>query len=123
MELKLIVNPLSVNAAYRGRRFKDKALIDFEKQVSRLLPDCKPAATSKDEVFVRYIFHLKNYSRSDTFNMEKTLTDMLVKQKYLSDDRYIRAGYVRKEKIMGNIEYIEILIEPYTGQDIEKSLI
>lgn len=119
MEIKLEVNPLSVNDAYRGRRFKSKDYLIFERDICIVLPFAPNPATTKDEVFVRYIFHLKNYGAADTFNYEKILSDMLVKRGYFLDDRYIRGGYVRKERLKeGEGEWIEVLIEPYTGQDI-----
>lgn len=118
MKIKLEVNPLSVNKAFQGRRFKTPLYKSFENDVCRMLPVCSTQAI-KEEVFVHYVYHIKNYYRADTFNLEKTLSDMLVKRGYILDDRYIRAGYQRKEKTLeGESEWIEISIVPYTGQDI-----
>lgn len=119
MEITLKVDPLSVNKAWKGRRFKTKEYDRFERDVAMSLQVCPDENTSKEEVFVYYVFHIRNYGGADTFNMEKTLSDMLVKRGYIYDDRYIRAGYVRKEKVdrYGH-EFIEIQISPYTGQDI-----
>lgn len=87
--------------------------------VCAMLPRCQEEAI-KQEVFVHYVFYIKNFGNADTFNMEKTLSDMLVKLGYILDDRYIRAGYVRKEKVQNpEDEFIEVRIEPYTGQDIQ----
>lgn len=115
MNIKLEVQPLSINKAFQGRRFKSPDYKRFEIDVCTCLP-FSTKDTTKEEVFVRYIFYIKNYGNADTFNMEKTLSDMLVKRGYIADDRYIRAGYVRKERV-ASLEYIEINIEPYTGQD------
>ena len=116
MKIKLDVNPLSVNKAWQGRRFKSPDYKQFEKDVMRMLP-ISEEVKNKEEVFVHYVFHINNYGSADTSNMEKTLTDMLVKRGYLLDDRYIRAIYQRKERVEG-MEWIDIHIEPYTGQDI-----
>lgn len=118
MKIKLEVSPLSVNKAWQGRRFKTKEYDYFEKAVSIVLP-FSTVKTDKQELFVHYVYHIKNFAMADTFNMEKTLSDMLVKRGYILDDRYIRAGYQRKEKIAeGEREWIDIHIVPYTGQDI-----
>jgi len=117
MNLKLKVNPLSVNKAWRGRRFKTGDYKQFEYDVCRSLPECEKAQT-KEEVFIRYVFHIVNYGNADTGNMEKTMSDMLVKRGYLLDDRYVRAIYMRKERAEDH-EWIDITIIPYTGQDIE----
>lgn len=116
MKIKLQVNPLSVNKAWRGRHFKTPEYKSFERDVAIMLP-FDTSKHSKEEIFVHYIYYIKNYSLADTANMEKTLTDMLVNRGYISDDRYIRAIYQRKEKTDGP-EYIEIIIEAYTGQDV-----
>ena len=119
MYIKLNVDPLSVNKAWQGRRFKSPAYKNFENDACKMLPFSKKDPI-KEEIFVHYIYHIKNFGMADTFNFEKTLSDMLVKLGYILDDRYIRAGYQRKEKIKdGENEWIEIHIVPYTGQDIE----
>ena len=117
MNIKLEVNPLSVNRAWKGRKFKTPIYKAFEVDVCKMLSvnDQDPI---DGEVFVKYIFHIHNYGNTDTSNMEKTLSDMLVKRGYLKDDRYIRAIYMRKERADGP-EWIDIRIIPYTGQDIE----
>lgn len=117
MKIKLEVSPLTVNRAWQGQRFKTKEYKSFEDEVCYRLPFSKEKH-DKTELFVHYVYYIKNYALSDTSNLEKTLSDMLVKRGYLLDDRYIKAIYQRKEKTSGP-EYIEILIEPYTGQDIK----
>ena len=118
MNLKLKLAPLSNNKAWKGRHFKTKTYKQFELDVIKLLPVCRDTH-DKSEIFVHYIYHIVSYGLSDTANMEKTLTDMLVKRGYLLDDRYIRAIYQRKEKASCiEDQYIEVRIEKYTGQDI-----
>lgn len=118
MNIRLEVNPLSVNKAWRGRHFKTKDYDLFEREVCIKLP-FSINEPFDGEVFVHYVYHIKNYGNADTANMEKTLTDMLVKRKYLKDDRYIRAIYQRKERVSkSEEEFIVIHILPYTGQDV-----
>lgn len=117
MNIKLEVSPISVNKSWKGRKFKTDLYKSFEYDVARMLPFVNESL-GKQEVFVKYVFYINNYGNADTFNMEKTLSDMLVKRGYITDDRYIRAGYVRKERTDGP-EWIDITIIPYTGQDIE----
>lgn len=105
-----------MNRAWQGQRFKSKEYKTFENDVARMLPFSK-IVYDKSEVFVHYVYHIKNYGGADTSNLEKTLTDMLVKRGYLLDDRYIRAIYQRKERAEAE-EWVEITIEPYTGQNI-----
>jgi Holliday junction resolvase RusA-like endonuclease len=119
MNLKLDMGPLSNNKAWKGRHFKTREYKQFESDIIKILPPSREVR-SKSEVFVHYVYHLKSYGLSDTANMEKTLTDMLVKRGYLLDDRYIRAIYQRKERLgEGEREWINIQIEDYTGQDTE----
>lgn len=118
MKIELKVNPLSNNKAWKGRRFKSSLYTQFEKDVVKMLPPSNDPV-DKTEMFVHYVYHIKNYGMTDTANMEKVLTDMLVKRGYLLDDRYIRAIYQRKERLKaGENEWIDIYITPYTGQDI-----
>ena len=117
MNIKLEVSPISVNKSWKGRKFKTDLYKSFEYDVSILLPYVNDSL-GKQEEFVKYVFYINNYGNADTFNMEKTLSDILVKRGYITDDRYIRAGYVRKERTDGP-EWIDITIIPYTGQDIE----
>lgn len=118
-KILLQVPPLSINKAFQGRRFKSDLYTQFEKDVTKILVPCSDPV-DKTEMFVHYVYHIKNYGMTDTANMEKVLTDMLVKRGYLLDDRYIRAIYQRKERLQpGEDEWIDIIIEPYIGQDIK----
>lgn len=117
MQIILPVSPLSVNKAWKGRRFKSDDYESFETEVCVMLPMAKEDPID-GEVFVHYVYYIKNYGGADTSNLEKTLSDILVKRGYLKDDRYIRAIYQRKERVEKNAqEWIAISIVPYAGQD------
>lgn len=109
MKFTLEVSPLSVNKAWKGRRFKTGDYLQFERDVCAVLPisDEEPM---EGELVVEYIYYIKNYGNTDTGNLEKTLTDMLVKRRYIKDDRYIKKLIQTKEKLDGEYEYVDILI-------------
>lgn len=111
MKLQLNVKPLTVNRAWRGgRRFQSKEYVQYEKDISMLLPYAENPEGQDREVIVKYTFYIKNYGRSDAGSFEKCLTDILVKRGYIKDDRYIREITCRKER--SPQEYIEIEITP-----------
>lgn len=110
MKFSIPVKPLSVNAAYRGRRFKSKDYEQFEEDVSLVLGRAKQNHTG--ELFVKYTFYIKNYSRSDTANFEKVLSDTLTKLGYFADDNDIKGIFMVKEKV-DKEEHIMVEIVPY----------
>lgn len=112
MIIDLPIKPLSINTAYRGRRFKTPEYQDYTDDVLMLLP--RRHEKIEGELFVRYVFYVKNYDISDVDNMIKTIQDILVKGQIIKDDRYIKVIECRKEKVMDiNDERIHISIEPY----------
>lgn len=104
------VKALSINQAYSGRRFATDSLESYEHEVSMLLRK-RHQTTIEGEISLRYIFYLKNYSRTDVGNLEKCLTDILVKTEIIKDDRYVKDIYVRKE--VSDTDHIDIEILPY----------
>lgn len=113
MQFTLKVSPLSVNQAWRGRRFKTQEYKLFEVDVCNVLPLNKDKPL-EGELIVEYIYHIHNYGNTDTGNLEKTLSDMLVKRKYIKDDRYIKRLIQQKERASSvQEEYISILISNF----------
>lgn len=102
MKIEIPIKPLSINDAHQGRHIKTKEFIQYEKDISRLLP-INRKAVSDGEYFIRHVFYLKNYKLSDTGNFEKILTDLLVKRGYLKDDRYVKAFYLEKRSVKDSI--------------------
>lgn len=109
MKISLPVKALSINAAYRGRRFATDDLESYENEIALLFHGIPEKI--EGEMSVRYVFYLKNYSRTDVGNLEKCLTDILVKMEIIKDDRYIKDIYCRKEK--SDTDHIEIEITKY----------
>lgn len=110
---KLNIKPLSVNGAWQGRRFKSPAYVDFEIEMGLLLKQFKKFKIALDntELEIKYTFYLKNYALTDVGNLEKQLTDILVKNEFIKDDRYIKRIILQKERSKEN--YIEIEIKKY----------
>lgn len=103
------VKPLSVNAAWQGRRFKTKEHKQFEKIVQTILR-AHPFQRFEGPYFVRYLFALKNASRTDTSNLIKVLEDNLVKAGIISDDR--KVDCLLAEKIPADDDWVEIEVLP-----------
>ncbi len=114
MQIKIPISPLSVNKAWQGRRFKTKEYKDYEKNVLCLLPRERPL---EGELFVRYVFYIKNYKMSDIDNFIKPLQDILVKGKIIEDDRFIKSILIIKEQVKDKKdEKIVLDIVPYDDQ-------
>ena len=87
--------PLSVNKAWQGRRFKTDDYKSYEKIAHLLLPKCDMV---RGFVEIWYEFGLppRSYGISDVGNLEKCLSDIVVQKKYIEDDRKIVAMHLRK---------------------------
>lgn len=113
MKIIIPVRAMSLNDAHEGRHIKTKAFKKYERDVSFLLPT-NPLPLKDTEYFVRYTFYIKNYGNSDTGNLEKLITDIIVKKGYIKDDRYIKAMYLEKERVKDiKDERIVLDIVPY----------
>ncbi len=112
------MGPLSVNKASKGRHHKSAEYLKFEKDICLLLPFNKRQA-EEGEMFIKYIFYIKNYSNSDAGNCEKLITDILTKRGYLIDDRYVKAIYLIKERVL-DIKDQKIVIDicPYDKRHV-----
>lgn len=106
MKLEIPVKPLSVNDAYTGRRFKTPEYKQFEIDLCKVVPVGKYDQNYKGDVYIFYVFYLSEYGNSDAANMEKIITDFLVKRDHLNDDRYIRMNAQRKERVPKGMEGI-----------------
>ena len=114
MQIKIPIRALSVNKASRGRHFKTPEYKQFEKDVCLLLPFNKENVM-EGELFIKYVFYLKNYKTSDEDNCKKLIQDILVKRGYLKDDRFIKASYSIKDPVERlDQERIEITVYPFS---------
>jgi len=116
----LKIRPLTINKAFQGRRFKTKDYIIYEHEALIRLASSK--SKKKDDggwekvagwVEIRYEFHIKNYKITDVGNLEKLISDIVVKAGMIEDDRFIKRLDLEKFQCFGNDEYIVISIKPY----------
>lgn len=102
--------PISINKAFRGRRFKTQECKNWERDFQYLLQRKK---IIKGKVGIIYRFFLHNDKTTDYDNLIKVLQDNLVKAEYIEDDRKIYQVYIEKYPIQKNLpDEIEIQIYP-----------
>lgn len=100
------IKPLSVNKAWRGRRFKTPAYNSFQKQILLMLPKLNQDSTGTLRIDIKYGFSSK---LSDVDNPCKLVLDCLCK-KYGFDDRQVYQLYQEKEIVPKGSEYIDFKI-------------
>lgn len=106
MKILLELTPLSVNAAYRGRRFDSAAKKIYDYKLRLMLPKAiEPGPYYR----VTYRFFLIRFESIDQQNLLKCLTDGIVKRGILKDDRYIVDE--RIQKFPSKQDRIEVEIE------------
>jgi Holliday junction resolvase RusA-like endonuclease len=103
MVIDLKIKPLSVNAAWRGRRFKTKEYTTYEKKVLLMLPKCD--LQPFDTIKITYGF---SNAASDVDNPTKLIVDLLQK-KYGFNDKQILNMHLHKKKVAKGEEYIRII--------------
>ena len=108
MKITIPLKPVSVNEAWRGRRFKTKKHQQFCENFFLIAPKEKMI---EGIIQIEYKFYLKNHKNSDYDNVIKITQDMLVKCGYIEDDRKIYKAIIYK--IPSKKEYIEIEIKKY----------
>jgi len=102
------IKPLSANGAFKGRRFKTKEYIKYQKDLSLILPKIN----LPDPPFVLYLEFGFSNSLSDWDNGIKQFQDCL-SEKYNFNDRHIYKGVVEKKIVKRGQEYIKFRIEHY----------
>ena len=103
--MRIKINPLSVNAAWKGRRFKTQEYKRYEKETLLLLPDL---AIPTGEICLNIVFGFSSKLK-DIDNPLKPFIDILQK-KYKFNDRDIYRLSVEKEIVPKGCEYIEFQI-------------
>lgn len=97
------IKPLSVNEAWRGRRFKTDKYKTYELEMLLRLP--RGIVIPAGPLAVSYEFGLSNIV-ADWDNPVKPLQDILQK-KYGFDDKRIMEAVVRKVKVGKGQEYVQ----------------
>jgi Holliday junction resolvase RusA-like endonuclease len=112
MKILLDIKPLSINKCWCGRRFKTKDYLQYEKDIFWLLTQHKVKADEKilksESVAIIFAFYLKSILKSDVDNYLKPLIDILVKNGFIKDDRYVTALHIYKIKSDRDCIEIEI---------------
>lgn len=99
--MRIDIKPLSVNEAWKGRRFKTDKYKSYERTMLMLLPKHFKKDWTKLHIKIGVI------SLYDIDNCLKPLIDVLQK-KYGFNDRYITKLTVEKEVVKKGKEYIYI---------------
>ena len=104
---KINIKPLSVNEAFKGRRFRTDKYDSFIFKMMSLLPkNLEFPDKTNIKIAIEFGFSSK---ASDCDNGIKTFVDCLVK-KYKVDDRYIYEMHVFKEIVKKGNEYIKFKV-------------
>lgn len=103
--VRIDIKPLSVNDAWKGKRYKTDKYKQYQNTLLWLLPKIK-LPPSPYEIHFRFGF---SNSLSDWDNPVKPTQDILSK-KYGFDDRLIRRAVVETEIVKKGKEFIEFEI-------------
>lgn len=112
--IRVNINPMSVNAAWMGRRVKTQKYRDYEEVMLNLLDDYD--VPEGGDLFILYQWGLSN-AGFDIDNPIKPLQDIL-QTRYGFNDKRLVTMYVTKEKVKRGKEYIEFLIRAREDIDI-----
>ena len=112
------IKPLSVNEAWRGRRFKTDEYKTYEHSLHYLLP--KKIELPVSRYFVVYTFGLSS-AVADWDNCIKQFQDIIAK-KYGFNDKFITGGIVLKKIVPKGQEYIAFKIVAYDQDKIDQFL-
>lgn len=103
------IKPLTINKAWRGgRRFKTGEYLQYEKDLSLLLPNFD---IPEGKLQVEYVFGLSN-KNSDYDNCIKQFQDVISKKYNFNDNRIYRA-IISKEDVRKGDEFIRFYIHEY----------
>lgn len=103
---RIDIKPLSVNDAYRGRRFATKELTQYKSDLGWLLPKME---VPKGPLAVRYVFGVSS-GRSDVDNLVKCLQDAIA-DRYGFNDMMIYRIEMEKVVVQKGKEFVEFEIE------------
>lgn len=106
--IKLKIKPLSLNHAYRGRRYTTPELADFKQLIHWTAPKM---LIPKGKLMVKYIFGVSS-KNADGDNLIKCCQDALA-EKYGFNDKNIYKWEVEKIDVEKGKEYIEFEIKKY----------
>ena len=103
MKYKINIKPLTVNKAWKGKRFKTKEYKEFEKFAMFILPNNFKLPNGYLDAYYEFVVSSK---LSDWDKPIKPFQDIL-KKKYKFDDNLIMSAYVKKKIVKKGNEYIK----------------
>lgn len=101
--VRLPIKALSVNGAYRGRRFSTPELKQFKLDLFRILP--KLSVPETGNLAVRYVFGVSSKA-SDGDNLIKAFQDVIA-EAYGFNDKRIYKWDVEKQDVPKGNEFVE----------------
>jgi Holliday junction resolvase RusA-like endonuclease len=104
--IKILIKPLSVNALYKGQRFRTPEHDTYKRQLAGLLPDNIKVGEPPYKITLEF----GTCKSQDLDNNIKGFLDSLV-NKYGFDDRYIYEISAIKVPVKKSHEYIKFKIE------------
>lgn len=112
------IKPLSVNDAWKGRRFKTAAYKQFERDVLKLLP--AKMEIPEGDLFIVLVWGFSS-AASDYDNPVKPFQDVLQKKYNFNDSRFV-GGLPIKTKVKKGQEFISFKIISITDAQINELL-
>lgn len=112
---KIDIKPLSVNDAWRGRRFKTQAYKTYESNVYYLLPPKINIPNGLLEIHLKFGF---SSELSDFDNPIKPFVDIL-QTKYQFNDKRIKHAVIDVESVSVGNEYIQFEIKKLVKKNDE----
>ena len=109
-KMRLEVKPLSINEAYRGRRFKTNKYHNYERYLLSVL---KPQTLPEGKLSITIVFGFSSKG-SDVDNGVKPLIDILQKKLGFNDNRIYQMA-VSKVDVKKGEEFIDYKIEAQTS--------
>lgn len=109
--IKIKIKPISLNSAYRGRRFTTPHLKAYKQELFYILPKLK---IPKGKLSVCYEFGVSS-KNSDGDNLIKCFQDALA-ERYNFNDKTIYEWKVTKVDVKKGFEYVSFRVESYAQE-------
>ncbi len=108
MKNRINIKPLSVNDAWKGKRYRTDKYLKYCRDLSLILPNVKILLdeNKKYQIYLKWGF---SSASSDWDNPIKPTQDVIAK-KYGFNDKLIKKGIVEVEQVKKGSEYFEFEI-------------
>ena len=112
MHITIPTKPLSVNQAWKGKRFKTEKYDEFTDTVDKLLLMNRKPEIPDGDLEIHFMWGLSTYKQSDYDNPIKCAQDRIANWLKIDDNRFV-GGSQRKVKVSKGDEFIVFMIRPY----------